>query len=142
MTDLLPVIEPLAHKVMRAWIDRDRRALKALTDRKFVLLMGSKPCVMLDATSWLDAATTRWLCTAYRFGDIYVRDLGSIALFASQMEVQATIDEQDFSGRVWITDLWRKRRIGRGWRMVERVMSRTEPNGQVPAAIRSLQLWR
>jgi hypothetical protein len=41
-----------------------------------------------------------------------------------------------------VTDLWRKGRVRRNWRMVERVLSRPEDNADVPAAIRSLQLWR
>jgi hypothetical protein len=104
--------------------------------------MGSKPPVILDARSWLEAATTRYLCTSYRFGDIYVRDLGGLALFASQIETKATMDGHDWSGVMWVTDLWSKSRIRRSWRMVERVISRPEDKKDVPAAIKSLQLWR
>ena len=142
MADLLPVIETYEHRWMRAWIARDTKALKALTARDFVLLMGSKPPMILDSRSWLEAAATRYLCTSYRFGDLYVRDLRSVALFASQVDIKATMDGHDWSGKVWVTDLWRKSRVRRGWRMVERVISRPDDNPQVPAAIRSLQLWR
>jgi hypothetical protein len=142
MADLLPVIETYEHRWMRAWIGRDAKALKALTARNFVLLMASKPPAILDTKSWLEAATTRYLCKSYRFGDLYVRDLGSIALFAAPVDIEATMDGHDWSGRIWVTDLWRKSRVRRGWRMVERVISRTDDNPQVPAAIRSLQLWR
>ncbi len=127
---------------MRAWVTRDLRTLKALTSRKFMLVMGSEPCVILDANSWLEAATTRFLCTSYRFGDIYVRDLGSVALFASQLDIQASIDGQDQSGRLWVTDLWSKSKVRRRWRLVERVVSRPEDRPEVPGAIRSMQLWR
>ena len=142
MADLLPVIETMEHRWIRAWIGRDARDLKALTSPKFMLLIASKPGVILDARSWLDAATTRYLCTSYRFGDVYVRDLGPVALFASQVELQATMDGRDWSGLIWVTDLWRKSRIRRSWRMVHRVISRPEDKPEVPAAIRSLQLWR
>jgi hypothetical protein len=142
MADLLPVIETYEHRWMRAWIGRDAKALKALTARNFVLLMASKPPAILDTKSWLEAATTRYLCKSYRFGDLYVRDLGSIALFAAPVDIEATMDGHDWSGRIWVTDLWRKSRVRRGWRIVERAISRTDDNPQVPAAIRSLQLWR
>ena len=142
MADLLPIIETYEHRWMRAWVGCDPKALKSLTARNFVLLIGSKPPVILDAPSWLEAATTRYLCTSYRFGDLYVRDLGAIALFAASVDMQATMDGHDWSGRIWVTDLWRKGRVRRRWRMVERVVSRAEDNPQVPAAIRSLQLWR
>ena len=127
---------------MRAWIGRDARTLRALTSGDFNLLIGSKPPVILDAQSWLEAATTRYLCTGYRFGDIYARKLGRMALFASQVELQATMDGHDWSGQVWIVDLWRKSRVRRSWRLIERVMSRPDDNPQIPAAVRSLQLWR
>lgn len=142
MADLLPVIEAYEHRWMRAWVGRDSKALKSLTARNFVMLIGSKPPVLLDAPSWLEAATTRYLCKSYRFGDVYVRDLGSICLFAAAADVDATMDGHDWSGRIWVTDLWRKGRVRRSWRMVERIISRTDDNPKVPAAIRSLQLWR
>jgi hypothetical protein len=142
MADLLPILETMENRWMRAWVSRDLRTLKGLTSGEFMMLIGSKPCVILDATSWLDAATTRYLCTSYRFGDVYARDLGSVALFASELEVEATVDGQDWSGPLWVTDLWRKTRVRRRWRMIERVVSRPEDSPQVPNAIRSLQLWR
>ena len=142
MADLLPIIETMENRWMRAWVQRDLPALKAVTARNFMLLMGSKPPAILDAKSWLEAATTRYICKSYRFGDIYVRDLGGFALFASQMELKATMDGHDWSGVLWVTDLWTKSRVRRSWRMVERVISRPEDKKDVPAAIKSLQLWR
>ena len=142
MADLPPVIETLENRWMRAWVARDPRTLKALTSRNFMLLMGSRPPVILDARSWLDAAATRWHLSSFRFGDVYVRQIGGVALFASEVEVQGTIDGQDWSGRMWFTDLWRKSTVTRSWRMVERVMSHPDDNTHVPAAVRSMQLWR
>ena len=142
MADLTPIIETMENRWMRAWVQRDARALKGLTARNFMLLTGSKPPAILDNRSWIDAATTRWLCGSYRFGDIYVRDVGGLALFASQLEVKATLDGEDWSGTVWVSDLWKKGKVRRRWRMVQRVISRVDDKAEVPAAIRSLQLWR
>ena len=142
MADLLPIIETMENRWMRAWVQREPKDLKALTSPKFMLLMGSKPPVILDAKSWLEAATTRYICKSYRFGDIYVRDIGGHALFASQMELKATMDGHDWSGTFWVTDVWAKSRVRRSWRMVERVISRPEDKKDVPAGIKSLQLWR
>lgn len=142
MADILPIIETMENRWMRAWVSGDARTLKALTSRKFRMVIGSKPCVILDASSWLDAAKGRYHCSSYRFGDIYARDLGGVAVFATQLDMQATMDGHDWSGRAWVTDIWQKSRIRRDWRMVERVVSRPEDNADVPAAIRSLQLWR
>lgn len=142
MADLAPVIETMEHCWMRAWVAGDARTLKAMTSRNFRMVMGSKPSAILDCKSWLEAATERFQCKSYRFGDIYVRDLGSLVIFATQLEMKVTMDGHDWSGRFWVTDLWRKGRVRRKWTMVERVLSRPEDNEDVPAAIRSLQLWR
>ena len=142
MADLHPVIETMEHRWMRAWVNGDKRELKALTSGKIRMVMGSKPCVILDAKSWLDAAATRYLCTSYRFGDIYAREVGGVAVFATQLDLKATMDGHDWSGKFWITDLWKKSKIRRNWHMIERVVSRPEENPDVPAAIRSLQLWK
>lgn len=142
MADILPIIETLENRWMRAWVGGDVRTLKGLTSRNFRLVIGSKPSVLLDAKSWLDASGSRFTCRSYRFGDLYARNLGPVSVFATQLDLEANIDGHDWSGRVWVTDLWRKSGIRRSWRMVERVMSRPEEDAQVPAAIRSLQLWR
>lgn len=142
MANLMPIIETMEHRWMRAWVGRDAKELKALTSRKFRMVLGSKPSAILDAASWLDAANSRFRCDSYRFGDIYVRDLGAVAVFATQLSIKASMDDQDWSGEYWVTDIWRKSRIRRQWRMVERVLSRTEADHQMPAGIRSLQLWK
>lgn len=142
MPDLTPEIETQENRWMRAWVQRDVRALKSLTASDFILLSGSKPPAILDQKSWLDAATTRWLCSSYRFGDIYVRRVGAVALFASQLEMKATLDGADWSGSYWVTDLWRKGRVRRGWRMAQRIVSKIDDKPDVAAAVRSLQLWK
>ena len=142
MANLHPLIETMERSYMRAWITGDAKALKALTARNFRMVIAAKPSVILDHKSWVEAATTRYLCSAYRFGDIYVRDLGGFALFASRLELKATMDGHDWSGRYWITDLWRKSRVRRNWRLVECVVSRPDEKADAAAAIQSLQLWR
>ena len=142
MADLYSIIETLERQWMRAWGSSDAKALKALTARNFRMVVGAKPSVILDSKSWVEAATTRHLCSAYRFGDIYVRDLGSMTVFATQLSLEATMDGHDWSGTYWVTDLWRKSRVWRNWRMVERIVSRPDEKADVAAAIRSLQLWR
>lgn len=141
MADLSPAIETLENRWMRAWVAGEVKDMKALTARDFILLVGSKPAVILDRPSWLEAAAARWRCSSFRFGDIHVRRVGSCALFASQLHLKATMDGQDWSGEMWVTDLWRKRRIG-GWRMAERVLSRTTDKPEMAAAVKSLQLWK
>ena len=142
MADITPVIETMEHRWMRAWVNRDAKALKASTASDFILLVGSKPPTILDRPSWLEAAAKRWDCSSYRFGDIMVRSHGAAALFAAPLELKATLDGRDLSGTVWVTDMWRKGRVRRGWKMVQRIVSLPDGTSDLPKAIRSLQLWK
>jgi hypothetical protein len=140
--DLTYTIEAMENAWMRAWVARNARALKTLTSRRFRMVVASQPAVLLDANSWWEAATTRYLCTSYKFSDLYVRKLDAIAIFATRLELQATMDGHDWSGEFWVTDLWRKSPVRRKWQMLERHVSQPIQDSQVRPALRSLQLWR
>lgn len=127
---------------MRAWVSRNVKALKAMTSKDFILLVGSKPPAILDRPSFLEAAAERWDCQSYRFGDVLVRRDGNIAVFAAPAELKARMDGQDWSGIVWTTDIWRKGRVRRSWKLVQRIISRPDERAEMPKAIRSLQLWK
>ena len=142
MSDLTPVIETLEHRWMRAWVNGDMKTQKGLTARDFILLTGSTPPAILDRPSWLEAAAKRYSCSSYRFGDILVRDFGSIAAFATRLELRAAMDGHDWSGSMWITDLWRKGRVRRRWKLIQRIVSRVDEDPQLAGAIKSLQLWK
>jgi len=142
MADLTPVIETMEHRWMRAWVGRDVKAMKAITAKDFILLTGSKPPAILDRPSWIEAAAKRWDCSSYRFGDIYVREVGGIALFTAPVELKATMDGRDWSGHFWVSDLWRKGRVRRGWKLGQRIVTRADDNAELPKAIRALQLWK
>ena len=135
-------IETLEHQFMRAWIQRDRNAMKALASRDFIYLLGSSRPAILDRASWLEAATTRLRCKGYRFGEIYVRRHGSAAMFAAPVTLEASFGTDDWSGEAWITDVWDRSAVRRKWRLVERVISRPDSDEEMPSAIRSMQLWR
>jgi hypothetical protein len=142
MADLTPVIEIMENRWMRAWVNRDPKALKAMTASNFILLTGSTPPAILDRPSWLEAIVKRWDCSSYRFVDVYVRGLGSVVLFAARLEIKATMDGKDASGTVWVADLWRKGRVRRSWKLVQRVISRPDDDPGIAKAIKSLQLWK
>ena len=124
MADLTPVIETMENRWMRAWVQGDAKALKSITAREFILLTGTRPPAILDRPSWLDAAGKRWHCSSYSFGDMFGRGDGNAALFTAPLELKATIDGVDASGTIWVTDLWRKGRVRRGWKLVQRTISR------------------
>jgi hypothetical protein len=142
MDQFAATIETLEHRWMRAWMERDRNTMKALASRDFIYLLGSAKPAILDRASWLEAATTRFRCTSYSFGQVYVRKHGSTATFASPLTIEASMGGDEWSGTIWVTDLWSRSSVRRKWRLVERVMSLPDPDPQKPAAIRSMQLWR
>jgi hypothetical protein len=135
-------IETLEHHWMRSWMQRDRNAMKALASRDFIFLLGSNKPALLDRASWLEAATTRFRCSSYRFGEVYVRRHGSSAVFAAPLTIEASIGKDEWSGAAWVTDLWGRSTVTRKWRLVERVLSRPDLDENFPPAIHSMQLWR
>ena len=142
MADLSATIETLEHRWMRAWVNRDLKTLKSVTSKDFLLLIGSKPPAILDRPSFLEAAGKRYDCSGYSFGDVVVQDYGTVALFAAPLELKVTIDGKDVSGAMWVVDMWRRGRVRRGWKLVQRTLSRADTDRQLPAAIRSMQLWK
>lgn len=142
MANLTPVIETMEHRWMRAWVNDDMRALKAITAKSFILLTASKPPAILDRPSWLEAAAKRYLCSSYRFGDIYVQEVGGLAVFAAPVDLKATMDGRDWSGTLFVTDIWRKGRVRRGWKLAQRILSTPDQRPELAKAIKSLQLWK
>lgn len=135
-------IEALEYLWMRAWMQRDRNQMKKIAARDFIFLLGSEKPTILDRASWLEAATTRFRCTGYRFDEVYVRRHGNLAVFATRLGLEAQIGDHDWSGDSWVVDLWQKGSVRRKWKLVERVLSRPDTDAKVPEAIRAMQLWR
>ncbi len=142
MSTFESTIEALEHQWMRAWIQRDRKVMKALAARDFIFLLGSEKAAILDRASWLEVAGARFICESYRFGSVYVRRHGSTAVFATDLTIEANIDGHSWSGTIWMVDLWKKTSVRRRWNLLERTVSRPDSDPDVPAAIRSMQLWR
>jgi hypothetical protein len=142
MANFESTIEALEHQWMRAWIQRDRKTMKAMAARDFIFLLGSEKAAILDRASWLEAAGTRLLCESYRFGSLYVRRHGTVGVFAAMMEIEARVDGEPLSGPLWIVDLWKKTGVRRRWHLLERTVSRPDTDAGLPGAVRGMQLWR
>ena len=52
------------------------------------------------------------------------------------------MDGRDWSERMWVTDIWRRGRVNRGWKLVQRTVSRSDEDPKLRPAIKSLQLWK
>ena len=142
MANFESTIEALEHQWMRAWIQRDRKTMKALASRDFIFLLGSEKAAILDRSSWLEATGSRLTCDSYRLGTVYIRRHGTVATFASLVTLEAQIDGRDWSGSMWIVDLWKRKGIRQRWNLVERTMARPDSDADLAGAIRAMQLWR
>lgn len=142
MNEFSSKIEALEQLWMRAWMQRDRNMMKTLASRDFIFLLGSDKPAILDRASWLEAATTRFSCNGYRFDEVYVRRHGSVAVFATRLGLEAQLGEREWSGDSWLMDVWRRSKVTRKWRIVERTLSRPDTDPKIPEAIRAMQLWR
>ena len=142
MANFESIVEALEHQWMRAWIARDRKAMKALAARDFIFLLGSDKAAILDRASWLEAAGSRLVCDSYRFGSHYIRRHGTIAIFAAKVDIEGSVDGQPLPGPWWIVDVWTKTGVRRRWRLLERTVARPDTDPRLPAAIRGMQLWK
>lgn len=142
MDDFASKIEALEHRWMRAWITRDTPDMKKQASRDLIVLFGADKSALLDRPSWLDAATSRLRCAGYRFGPVYVRRHGSIALFAAPVDLEVSIDGEPLMTRAFFTNVWRRSRLSRRWHVIERVISAPRVEAELPGAIKSLQHWR
>lgn len=135
-------IEALEHQWMRAWIARDRKSMKGITGRDFIFLLGSDKPAILDRASWLEAVGTRLVCESYRFGSLYVRRHGNIAVFAAMMEIEGRIEGEPLTSPLWIVDLWKKTGVRRRWHLIERTVARPDTDAKLAGAVKAMQLWR
>ncbi|MGX7952641.1 DUF4440 domain-containing protein [Tsuneonella sp. HG249] len=142
MDDFASRIEALEHRWMRAWMARDNADMKRLAARDLIVLFGADRSVILDRPSWLDAATTRLRCTGYRFGTVYVRRHGGVAMFAARVEIDVSLDGMPLMSAAFFADVWRRSRVSRRWHLIERVITSPRGESELPAAIQSLQHWR
>ena len=105
---------------MRAWVGGDVRTLKTSTSRKFRMVVGSKPwCARLQqlAPRGLPSFATPTGSAIYT-----PATSAQPTVFATQLDLKASIDGHDWFIPLWVTDIWRKSGVRRSWKMVERVL--------------------
>ncbi|WP_260484241.1 nuclear transport factor 2 family protein [Sphingomicrobium flavum] len=142
MADIAAKIETLEHALMRAWLRGDRKTMKPMLASDFRLVVGARTSQLLDRASFLEAAAENFVVEAYRLDDIYVRRHGKTIFLIARAEMEMKLGGEDWSGSFWLIDLWRKGTVRRGWRLVERSLSRPDSGEDISAIVRSLQLWR
>lgn len=139
--DISATIEALENQLMRAWMSRQANEVRKLLARDFLMIVGTDRPQLLDRPSFVEASKGAFACSGFRFREVFVRQHGKCAWFAAGVDLELKLGRQEWSGAFWITDLWRKSAIRRNWMLEERSLSRMEGDGELPMAIKSLQLW-
>ena len=137
MSDVTSVIPDLSMRWMQAWIDLDHAVLERVMAPDFALIVSAFPTKSMERANWL-ATCQRYRCSAFRYGDVQVRQLSEdIAVMSAIAEQRAELDGVDRSGRFWLTDVWR-RQPGGEWQVCARYSAFPEKEGQSSSALDNL----
>lgn len=140
--DLDQNFEVLENRLMRAWMHRDARDVKALVSGDFIFMFGTKPPVLLDRPSFIAGLEDRFVCEGFRFQEVTARKYGKSVWFSGHVELELRVGQHKWAGNFLITDLWRKSAIRRRWMLAERSLAPVENDSRLSDAIRAMQLWR
>ncbi|MHA7818152.1 MAG: nuclear transport factor 2 family protein [Erythrobacter sp.] len=142
MANLEQDFEVLENRLMRAWMHRDAHEAKSLIASDFISMFGTNPPVLLDRASFVGGIQDGLRCEGFRFHEVTARRHGRCVWFTGHIELELRIDQRDWRGHFLLTDLWRKGRVQRRWKLAERSLALADDNRPLSDAIRGLQLWR
>jgi len=135
-------IEALTLAAMRAWVARDAKAMKKLTTRNFLMLVGSTPPQLLDRPSFLAAIEHGFGCTRFTFREVIARKHGDAAWFVAGSELELSLGGREWSGPFLLSALWRKNTWSRKFLLADLSLARLDPDQDLAAAVSKLQLWK
>ncbi len=141
MADFSARIEALENSFMMAWMHGDIGAIRSLTARDFMTIVGTSRSQLLDRPSFVQACTSDFRCTGFRFSEMFVRRHGKLAWFAAGAELEMVLGRKQWTGGFLLTGLWRRTPVVRSWKLLERSIARLDGDEQFGAAVHRLQLW-
>lgn len=142
MAQLAPEIEALALGMLRAWVARDAKAMKKLTARDFMMMVGTLPPQLLDRPSFLAAMERGFGCKKFAVHEVFVRKHGKSAWFVAGAELDLRLGAQAWTAPFLVTGLWRRGRVIRSWNLAEMSLARLDESTGFAAAVSKLQLWK
>ena len=135
-------IEALALGAMRAWVAGDVKAMKKLTARDFMCMVGTLPPQLLDRPSFIAAMERGFACTKFAFREVFVRQHGKSAWFIAGAELELRLGGKVWTGPFLVSALWRRGSIARNWNLSDMSLARLEEGDRLADAVRGLQLWK
>lgn len=142
MAELEPEFEVLETRILRAWMNRDLREIKALISGDCLFMFGTTPPALLDRASLIAGIQGDLVLDGFRFHEMTARRYGRGVWFTAHVELELKVKGQDWTGAFLLTDLWRKGTVRRKWKLAERSLAPLRGDGSMFHAIRALQLWR
>lgn len=141
MADTPAEIEALALAMMRAWLAGDAKAMKKVTARDCMIMVGTLPPQLLDRPSFLAALERGFACTRFALREVFVRQHGKAAWLVAGAELELQLGAKVWAGRFLVSQLWRCGAIG-GWKLTELTLARLDDNERLADSVRALQLWK
>ena len=142
MADIAGDFEVLENRLLRAWLHRDARELKALLSGDCIIMFGTSPPVLLDRASFLGAIAKGLVCEGFCLHENTARQYGRSVWFTGHVELELRLGQREWRGHFLLTDLWRKGAVSRRWKLAERSLAPSAEDSALSDAIRALQLWR
>jgi hypothetical protein len=142
MAEVSAEIEALALAVMRAWVAGDAKAVRKLTARDFMMMVGTQPPQLLDRPSFLASLERGFACTRFAFREVFVRQHGKAAWFVAGAELELGLGGKPWAGPFLVSGLWRRGSLARSWNLAELSLARLEERDRRAEAVSALQLWK
>ena len=101
---------------MDAWVAKDHATCDRILADDFVLT--SARGALMSKSEWLAGAMGPFVCSAFHWEHIQVRQFGEVAIVHGRSNQKASVAGQDWSGVFLVTDVW-VRRNGL-WQVVSR----------------------
>jgi hypothetical protein len=135
-------IEALALNAMRAWVAGDAKAMKKLTTRDFMMLVGSTPPQLLDRPSFLAAMGQGFACRRFAFREVIARKHREAAWFVAGAELDLALGGRAWTGAFLVSALFRKSAWSSKLLLADLSLARQDPDTDLAAAVSRLQLWK
>lgn len=135
-------IEALALGAMRAWVARDVKAMKKLTGKDFLMLVGSTPPQLLDRPSFLAAMERGFTCNRFAFREVIARKHRDAAWFVAGAELDLMLGGREWTGAFLVSALFRKSAWSNKLLLADLSLARQDPDKGLAGAVGKLQLWK
>lgn len=114
--DLYASVARLEKEWMGAWCKGELDVCAKLMAEDFVMV--SERGRLVGKEHWLEMAARRYKCAHFAWEDIRVRPFGRVVIVHARGTQQATLDGEDRSGTLLVTDVWVDREGS--WQVVSR----------------------